>query len=723
LDKPSKKIDRSSVFKLGAWIVEPASGTLRRSDGEGVVHLAPKVMDLLLILVEHQGEVVTKEELISAVWPDTFVAETALTRSISELRHSLAKGSDETVYIETIPKRGYRLLIEAEEFIEASEFGSRKSPWILASAALLVALTLGFGYWFLNNLQPSSSVHMGGSLVVLPFDQQGIAKESEHITLGFTEIIIESLSRIEGLNVSSGTSLTHFESSTRDLRAIAENLGVSHLMEGIFSQDPQGIVVKIALLDTDTRETGWSGQYLLNSDNLAEIASVITRDIATVLGLAADSEENVNISGRDSNDFEALQYRLMADHFRNKIPDNMETAMEYYQAALDLRPSSAAAYAGLAIAYMGMGEWGKDPLWAPRAQEAVSRALALNNDLPESHIANGILLRLYRKDFLSAELAFKEAIRLDPLHSNARREYALLLMRDLGRPNEALFQLTEAARLDPLLERNYIHLFELYCIRGEYDKAMDTANRQLELNPVSALAHRNIAEAFLLLGEIDQAVDWAKQGVRMYDFSSKDLYWERSYQLLIGLYLNQGRESEAVEVSRSLTELEPENAGGIAAEGMLSLYRKDYSRAALLFRKAISANPKGFVWPSGVRFSTYLAFALQKTGDTEGTEAALRLSERQNKESNAVAYEKNIWPPLIFQDELAVYVLRDDLEDALKYLDGLIEHGWKAASLIEINPIFAEVKDEPEMARLIERVMPELRAMRTRVQMQDLSLR
>ena len=119
----------------------------------------------------------------------------------------------------------------------------------------------------------------------------------------------------------------------------------------------------------------------------------------------------------------------------------------------------------------------------------------------------------------------------------------------------------------------------------------------------------------------------------------------------------------------------------------------------------------------------YLAFALQKTGDTEGAEAALRMSERQNKESNAVAYEKNIWPPLIFQDELAVYTLRDDLEDALKYLDGLIEHGWKAVSLIEINPIFAEVKDEPEMARLIERVMPELREMRTRVQMQDLSLR
>lgn len=723
MDAIRQKTDRLGMFKLGMWIVEPASGTLRRTEGEEVVHLAPKVMDLLLILVEHQGEVVTKEDLISAVWPDTFVAETALTRSISELRHSLANGSDDTVYIETIPKRGYRLLVEAEEFVESSGRRSWKAPVLAVAAVLAAAALVVSGYWVLTTGPSSSGNISGRSLVVLPFDEQEIGNETDSLTLGVTEIITESLSRLEGMNVASGTSLTHFESNTTDLRAIAESLGVQYLIQGSFDRKPQGITVAVDLLETATRESVWSGEYLLDNENLAEISSEITREIANALNVSAENQDELGISRRGSNSFEALRYRLMADHFRNRIPDNMEMALEYYRKSLELRPSYAPAYAGLAIAYMGMGNWGEDPSWASRAQEAVSRALALNDEIPESHIANGILLRLYRRDFLAAELAFKEAIRLDPLHSNARREYALLLMRDLGRPNEALFQLTEATRLDPLLERNYIHLFELYCIRGEYDKAMDTARTQLELNPVNPLAHRNISETFLLLGEFEKAVDWAERSVRLYDFSRKDLYWERSFQLLMSLYLHEGRELEATELCERLNELDSREADRIAAKGILSLHLKDYPAAATLFMQAFDARPEGFVWPTGVRYSTYLAFALQNMGDTNGAEDALRISEQQNLESNAAAYEKNVYPPLIFQDELAVYTLRGDREDGLKYLDGLIEHGWKAIALLEINPIFEDAMEEPEIVRMLDGVRPELSEMRTRVEMQGLSLR
>ncbi len=181
--------------------------------------------------------------------------------------------------------------------------------------------------------------------------------------------------------------------------------------------------------------------------------------------LELTSSEIMDVTDRPSDSFEALQYRLIADHFRNKIPDSLDKAVEYYEKSIQKLPSYAPAYAGLAITYMGLGAWGEDEAWASKAQEAVSKALALDNSIPESHIANGVFLRVYRKDFLASELALKEAIRLDPLHSNARREYGLLLMRDLGRPDEALFQLSEASRLDPLLERNYIHLVELLYYR------------------------------------------------------------------------------------------------------------------------------------------------------------------------------------------------------------------------------------------------------------------
>ena len=718
MENTQQSIERIDVFRLGSWLVEPASGSLSRNDE--VIHLAPKVMELLLFLVRNQGEVVSKEQLMSAVWPDTFVAETALTRSISELRHSLDDNSSHPVYIETIPKRGYRLLAKAEEYQE-----TKKRSWVVPVSIGATLVVLGILLLVLiGNLWDRKTVSEPlQSLVVLPFDSVGTTPESDVLTLGFVEIIIESLARIDSLEVASGTSLTHFEHNSKDLKGIASRMGFSKLLEGSFKINSNSITVSIHLSDTRANEIMWSEDFALNNENIGEVANEITQGVASALNLEVKPSVALETEERSSESFEALQYRLMADHFRNKLPDSLDKAVEYYQKSIQEKPSYAPAYAGLAIAYMGLGEWGEDKSWAPKAQEAVSKALALDKNDPESHIANGIFLRVYRKDFLASELAFKEAIRLNPYHSNARREYGLLLMRDLGRPDEALFQLSEATRLDPLLERNYVHLFELYCIRSEYEKAMSTARRQFELNRVNPHANRNIALAYWLLGDSNEAIIWAEKSVELYEFSIRDLYFGRSYQLLTALYLSDGNFDQAEETVKRLDALDPGSSTSLAEKGLLALYRQEYEAAASCFRRAIELHPDDIIWPTGIRLTTYLAFTLQQIGDRAGAERALIQSDQLSTESNSLAYERNIWPPLIFQDELAVYVLRGDEANAVKYLDGLIEHGWKACILVESNPLFIEALKNPDLRNLCESVKPELEAMRLQLEMEGLSLR
>ncbi len=718
LENTQQSIEKKEVFRLGSWLVEPASGSLSRDDE--VIHLAPKVMELLLFLVSNQGEVVSKEQLMSAVWPDTFVAETALTRSISELRHSLDDNSSHPVYIETIPKRGYRLLAKVEEYQE-----TKKKSWVfpvLIGTALVVVA--GLLLVFVGNLWDKRTASEPiQSLVVLPFESVGTGSESDVLTLGFVEIIIESLSRIDALEVASGTSLTHFEHNSKDLKAIAGRMGFSKLLEGSFQMNPTGITVAIHLLDTQANSVLWSEDFSLNSENMREIANEITLKVAAALHLEVDSSKGLETEERSSDSFEALQYRLTADHFRNKLPDSLDKAIEYYQKSIELKPSYSSAYAGLAIAYMGLGSWGEDESWAPKAQEAVSRALALDKNDPESQIANGIFLRLYRKDFLASELAFKEAIRLAPYHANARREYGLLLMRDLGRPDEALFQLLEATRLDPLLERNYVHLFELYCIRSEYDKAMVTARRQYELNRVNPHANRNIALAYWLLENSSEAIKWASRAVDLYSFSVRDLFFMRSYQLLISLYLSEGDFDQAEEILERLEKHDPGNDTFWEEKGLVALYRHEYGVAVSYFSKALESDPDSVIWPMGIRLTTYLGFALQRTGDHDGAESALIQSDKLRTEGNSVAYERNIWPAMIFQDELAVYLLRGEETNAVKYLDGLIEHGWKACVLVESDPLLRDTFKNTDLKDLCDSVKPELEAMRLKLEMEGLSLR
>ena len=722
LGNTQHSIDKVEVFSLGSWLVEPASGTLRRKDE--VVHLAPKVMELLMTLARNQGHVVSKDQLMTAIWPDTFVAETALTRSISELRHSLDDHSGDPIYIETIPKKGYRLLAPVEEYRESGT-KSWRVKWLLWTAAIVacVLLLISGGNLLVGHLWEDETPSADQLLVVLPFDRGETDHDSDILTIGVVENIVESLSGINDLNVVSGTSLIPFENDPEGFEDFAERLGNPKVLEGSFRQTSEDtsedISISLRLSDTLDQEVLWSGVYSVSSENWGDVATEIILQVAAAMNVKLSSAEVLEITQRAAHNIEAHQYSLMGDYFRKtEIPEYFEKAVGYYEQAIQKNPSYARAYAGLAEACMGLGEWGGDEEWALKAQVAVSKALALDNQIPESHIANGIFLRTFRSDFIAAEAAFKEAIRMNPGHSNARREYGLLLMRNLRRSDEALFQLQEAARLDPLLDRNYHHLFQLYYIRGDYFRAMEYARREFDLDPMNPRANRNIALAYFFLGENTLALKWAKKSVELLAFSPKTYRLGRNFQLLTLLYLYEGRFDEASATSLLLQSLDPGSSDSLATSGVVALYSKNYAEAESCFSEALELEPTGYVWSTGIRLSTFLGYVLRYMDDHAGSQRALELSTRLNRENNILVYDENIWPPMAFQDVLAVYSIRGDIEEEAESLALAVENGWNAYALVERNPLFMDAFKEQELQQISGTVKLRVETMRQRVEMQ-----
>jgi len=715
MKEPKSSFD--TVFKLGDFLIEPSSGMLRKNDK--IIHLAPKVMELLLVLAKNQDKVVTKEELLSSVWPNTFVTESSLTRSISELRHVLGDNTGTPIYIETIPKRGYRFLGQIEE----SSKSPKKSWNLLAIAGITVSLLCLILSLLLFTSRDNNPVYDEiHSLAVIPFAQTNTEPKLDIFAVE-VGTIIASLSKINGLRVNTGFFLTHLENSPENLEKIAEKMGMHSLLGINFQTKGEKTAISVKLSNVRSKDIVWQHEYLLDEMNRAEISFTITQQVANALNLELTPSAIAEIQNKLSNDFQTNQYLIMADYLRKTgVSHSRNKAIKYAEKAIIENPQSALAHSILAEAYMAVGGWGKDKEYEQKAREAVSKALTLNDQIPDSHIANGIFLRTCMKDYLSSELAFKKAILLDPTNPKSRREYGLLLMRNLGRSDEALHQLQKACRLDPLFMRIYSYLFELYYARGDYESALESAIQNFELHPSIPFVHQNLALVHMLLGETSVAISWAESSIRLLDVSPEENQWEKYFQLLVLLQLQEGRISDAAETSQRLHSLSPDNPITFETNGLVALYKKDLPLAESWFRQAFELVPRGFIWPTGIRLSTFLSYVIQQKGEHIEAEELLELSTRRNRENNALAYEKNFWPPLVFQDNLAGYSIRGKSDEGLRELGKAVEKGWNAYAMTENNPIFTNLLESQKVEQTLNEVKLRVTNMRKRIKKQQIDI-
>ncbi len=559
-------------FRFGNFRLYPGEHRLLRDHTP--IPLAPKAFDILVYLVSHSGSLVKRDELMQAVWPDSFVEETNLNVNISLLRKTLGTLPDGEPFIETVPRKGYRFngpVVEDEDsgsmLVEPSGQTSRDaeltpavgmaamaaattasvqettlaepipsaasrapqpgphsvSPFPLRRIVLLSAILLALASGVIFTLSRlRTRVHTVNastrSLAVLPFHGLSPNSSDEYLGLGLTDALITRLSDLHKIAVRP-IGMVRKYSETADPVAAGKELAVDSVLDGSIQHSGDRTRVTVRLLRVSDGELVWGDEFDEKLTDMFAIEDSISQRVASALALNLSGEEQRRLSRPYTASNEAYQLYMKGRFFWNKrTVDGVNKSLEYFQQAIAADPSYAVAYAGLADAYITAGSYGysiMSPREAmPKAEAAVQKALSLDDTLAEAHSALGYIKFTYDWDWPGAEREFRKAIALNPLYDTAHHWYSHELMA-LGRSQEAFAEAQQALQISPSDTVINEHLGWTYLMMRNYDQAIQAAHKAIEMDPNFLLAHRVAGLAYLYQGDKDKAIQEFQKGVQL----------------------------------------------------------------------------------------------------------------------------------------------------------------------------------------------------------------
>ncbi len=394
------------------------------------------------------------------------------------------------------------------------------------------------------------------SLAVLPLVNSGNDAETEYLSDGITEGIINSLSKLPKLRVVPRSTVFRYKGQQNDTQKIGNELGVRAVFAGRILQIGDSLIVNAELVDIANEAQIWGEQYRREMTDIFTLLDEIVEDISGKLKLKLSGEDKKQLVKRPTENSEAYQFYLKGRYFvtSKRTEEWIKKGIEYFQKAIDLDPNYALAYSGIAEAYgflaSSTGGWSPREAY-PKAEAAAMKALELDNSLGEAHCSLGFSRLLYDWDFRQAERAFKKAIELSPNHPNAHDGYGFYL-KAVGRHAEAIEKCKHAQKLDPLSPFSHVSLGYAYYFARDYDRAIDECRKALEMDKHSTFAYRNLGLAYLQQGKLEKAIESLDNAVK---FSSGGLAFE-SY--LGFAYAVAGKRTEALEVLASLEDLDKE---------------------------------------------------------------------------------------------------------------------------------------------------------------------
>ena len=601
----------ASCYVFGEFRLDPRSRVLFRA-GE-MVALYPKAIDVLIFLVESQGHVATKEELLERVWPDTFVEESTLTRSISVLRKALGDTPEGHAYILTVPKRGYRFVapIHEEQADGASRSSSpakpiRESPppaispsitrmrrleWIAAAALALLLVSAGYLYWARYRSRPAIAPRI--MIAVLPVQNLTGNVEREFISDGLTEGIIAQLGRInpERLGVIARTSAMTYKHSTKTVRQIGSELRVEYVVESSLRQSGERLRITTQLVRVKDQTHLWSQDYDRTVRDLVSLQDDFAHAIASGIRmkLVATSHQPLP-STRSTNPDAYLAYLEGRFYWNQRSVAGLERAIVHLRQAIQLDPNYALAYSGLADAYCSLGVIG-DVAAAevfPKARVAAEKALELDSSLAEAHNSLAYVKFSYDWEWNAAEAEFQRAIALNPNYATAHQWYGQFL-RLMGREEEAIIEGRESLDLDPLSLIINVEAGLPYYYLRRYDEALRHFRKALELEPNFALAHHDIGWVLESEGKYPEAIEELERAVQISDVAAL-------WSALGHAYGMAGRRRDAMKVLQRLEELSRRHYVAPMYKATVYVGLGDYDKAMDLFEKSYDERCWGMLW-------------------------------------------------------------------------------------------------------------------------------
>lgn len=580
------------IVAFGEFRFDTVERSLSRN-GENI-SLPPKAADLLALLIERQGQIVTREDLLSTVWKDTFVEEGNINYTISLLRKTL--GDKEL--IRTVPRRGYK-------FVQPMPTAERDSPdpkpsvgyWAYAVVAVLLVAAVGVGSYFYfrsSSAAISPSRKNIATLAVLPLKNLSEDETDNALILGLTDSLITRLAGLRRFRVRPYSAVEQFAKGKRDSIELGAELMCDAIISGTFQKTDNRMRVSLRLIDVRDGSQLWTYTFdEPNGDIFALQDQLALRVAGSLLDSISPNDEDILGKKYTENREAYLAYLRGRTIFSRRIENGFQQSLDAYQQALALDPAFALAYSGLGDLFtrQGNGASGDQALdYYKKATAYVKRALELDADLSEAHASLGRLKRSSEWDWIGAEKEFKTAIELDPNNATAIAWYAQMLSF-LGRTEEALAMIDRAIEVDPVTPMVEDAKFAILESAGRFEEGLKIAEQRNNFDKQNQTARRALPTFLFHTGQYERAIAVAEEMAA--SDRGRQFVWS---SLLATLYSKTGDPAKAGE---HLQKLEEMSKGNSKADYSLALNYAELGRvddAIAALEKCFGLREERLVW-------------------------------------------------------------------------------------------------------------------------------
>jgi TolB-like protein/DNA-binding winged helix-turn-helix (wHTH) protein/Tfp pilus assembly protein PilF len=633
-------------IRFGDFEADLRTGDVRRHGHR--IKLQEKPFQILSLLLERAGDIVTREELRQRLWPaDTFVDFDAnLNTSLNRLRQALGDTGNEQVFIKTIPRQGYRFIAPVTPIEENEEaapapsapaasatpderpIGPPVRPTQSASSPLrrfrlglafviLVALAVSALAYF-RWLRPSALAERRPhreTILVTPFENLSGDPNQDYLSDGLTDEMITRLGAgaPKHLSVIARSSAMQYKGAHKTVEQIAREQHVDYILEGSFRR--QGDQVRITAQLFNARDQGslWTEAYERNASDLLAIQREVADRIARSLSFELSTP-----AGRRPSETQPVKPEAYDDYLKGlfelngRTPEDLQRSIAFFRLSTEKDPRFAPAFAALGFSYNVAAGWTfLSPQDAyPKARVAAQKALALDDSLADSHLAYGEVLHEYDWEWSDSEKEYQRALELNPSSAVGHKLYAEYLTH-AGRYQEALEEIRKAQELDPAsLVMNSFVCF-VYMHAREYDKAIKECGKVVEMEPRFLPAHAWLADAYVFSKKYDEA---ASEFKRALELSSSANYF------LTALGMTYGMKGDKEQARKILDELQHRATQTyVSPFGLADVYigLGDRERALAMLEKAfqehsadlvfLASTPEFDVLRDDPRFKTMIA--------------------------------------------------------------------------------------------------------------------
>lgn len=592
------------LYEFGPFRLDPSQELL--VEGDRKVSLTPKAYQTLLVLVENRGRIVGKEELLQKVWPDAFVEEATLAQNVFTLRKQLRDDRETALYIETVPKRGYRFVADVRQVnpVEGPiQAAARVGQGTLIYGAVLAAVVvLGLGGWYWTRTRPVAETRYRGqptpvTLAVLPF--RGLSENAGEGSwgIGMTDAIITRLTSLQNLAVRPTASVLKYTNSQVDPAQAAAELGVESVLSGTYQRSGDRIRISVQLIESNDRSTRWAEHYDLKNRDLLNFQDEVAQKVVDGLSVKVSGQERELLASPLTKSAEAYDLYLQGRVYKNEYfirtqLDSLHQGQKVLHHAVEADPSFSDAHALLAMLYLLECANSRENAAANLAQgeKIARRALELNRNSVEGLLALGFALG------------------------------------QGGHNAEAIRRLRQAAAEAPNSEFAWDLLGYIYHYAGLDELAERAYRRSLELDPTTPRIYWMHSRMLLYLGKVQEAEQGVRQALvihpeqfKLMAFLGEFLYYQgktaeaepilqRSVELgrdsgdvspaLMSAFLYASR-GQREKINPDLFRAKPENvADGDTAYWIGSIYALlGEKQAALLWlRRAVDLGNHNYAW-------------------------------------------------------------------------------------------------------------------------------